>query len=162
MLTETDANLKKVEWWIRLYSYITFAAILYGIAAAHVPAIIGIPWSSCEFCNCKFVCVLVFHLYEVPLVIFNTFFAWYGLKRFSAVTIHNYNSLLTFAIVSNLSFFTFESLLLLESVKSGAPAWESIGLSSVALILVTGAGLGLYVKQKIVAYLYQQIKNTED
>ena len=158
MLSETNAGLKKVEWWIRLYSYITFAAILYGIAAAHVPAIIGVPWSSCEFCNCKFACVLVFHLYEVPLVAFNTFFAWYGLKRFSTVTIHNYNSLLTIAIVSNLAFFTFESLLLLDSVKTGAPAWESIGLSSVALILVGGAGFGLYVKQKLVSYLYQTDK----
>jgi len=155
MISETNAGLKKVEWWIRLYSYITFGAILYGVAAAHVPAIIGVPWSSCEFCNCKFVCVLVFHLYEVPFVAFNTFFAWYGLKRFSGDTVQNYNSLLTFTIVSNLVFFTFESLLLLDSVKTGAPAWESIGLSSVALILVGGAGFGLYVKQKLVSYLYQ-------
>jgi hypothetical protein len=159
MFSEINAGLKKVEWWIRLYSYITFAAILYGIAAAHVPAIIGVPWSSCEFCNCKFACVLVFHLYEVPLVAFNTFFAWYGLKRFSVVTIHNYNSLLTFAIVSNLAFFTFESLLLLDNVQKGAPLWENIGLSSVALILVGGAGFGLYVKQKLVSYLYQTNKD---
>ncbi len=155
MLIDTDSGFKKVEWWVRFYSYITFAAILYGIAAAHVPALIGIPWSSCEFCDCKLYCVLVFHLYEVPLVAFNTFFAWYGLKRFSAVTIHNYSSLLTFAVFSSLAFFTFESLLLLDSVKSNAPAWESIGLSSVAFILVAGAGLGIYIKQRIVTYLNQ-------
>jgi hypothetical protein len=154
MLSETNSGFKKIQWWIKLYSYITFAAILYGIAAAHIPALIGIPWSSCEFCNCKLDCVLVFHLYEVPLVVFNTFFAWYGLKHFSVVSIHNYNSLLTFTIVSNLAFFTFESILLLDSVKSNAPMWESIALSSVALILVGGAGFGLYVKQKLVSYLY--------
>ena len=158
MLTETNLDFNKVRWWIRFYSYITFAAILYGIAAAHIPAIIGVPWSSCEYCNCKFVCVLVFHLYEVPLVAFNTFVAWYGLKRFSVVTIHNYNSILTFNIVSNLVFFTFESILLLDSVKSNAPAWESIGLSSVALILIGGSGFGLYVKQKLVSYLHQTDK----
>ena len=159
MVLENDSVFKKVEWWVRFYSYITFAAIVYGIAAAHVPAIIGIPWSSCEYCDCKFYCVLVFHLYEVPLVTFNAFFAWYGLKRFSAQTIHNYNSLLIFSIVSSLAFFTFESLLLVDSVKSGAPLWESIGLCSVALILVSGAGLGLLVKQKIVSYLYQTNKS---
>ena len=158
MLTETNSGFDKVRWWIKLYSYITFAAILYGIAAAHIPAIIGVPWSSCEFCDCEWACVLVFHLYEVPLVAFNTFVAWYGLKRFSVVTVHNYNSLLTFNIVSNLAFFTFESLLLLESVKSNAPTWESIGLASVASILVGGAGFGLYVKQKLVSYLYQTDK----
>ncbi len=158
MGSETNEVFKKVEWWVKLYSYITFAAILYGVAAAHIPAIIGFPWSSCESCNCKLTCVLVFHLYEVPIVVFNTFFAWYGLKRFSLRTSHSYNSLLTFAIVSNLAFFTFESLLLLETVKSNAPAWESITLSSVALILISGAGFGLYVKQKLVTYLFQTNK----
>ena len=113
MVVENNFVLKKVEWWVSFYSYITFAAILYGIGAAHVPAIIGIPWSSCEFCNCKLYCNLVFHLYEVPLVAFNGFFAWYGLKRFSIQTIHNYDSLLIFSIVSSAAFFTFESLLLL-------------------------------------------------
>lgn len=151
---EANSGFTKIRWWIRFYSYITFAAILYGVAAAHIPALVGIPWSSCEFCNCKLVCVLVFHLYEVPLVAFNTFFAWYGIKRFSVTTIQNYNSLLTFAIVSNLTFFTFESLLLLNNVQKSAPVWENIALSSVALILVSGAGLGLYVKQKLVSYLY--------
>ena len=159
MVVESDSGFKKVEWWVRFYSYFTFAAIVYGIAAAHIPAIIGIPWSSCESCNCKLYCVLVFHLYEVPLVAFNTFFAWYGLKRFSSRTTHNYNSLLTFSIVSSVAFFTFESLLLVDSVKSGAPLWESIGLCSVALILISGAGLGLYVKQKLVSYLYQTNKS---
>ena len=158
MATEADSGFKKIQWWIKFYSYITFAAILYGIAAAHIPAIIGDPWSSCESCGCKFVCVLVFHLYEVPLVTFNIFFAWYGLKRFSVITIHNYNSLLTFAIVSNLAFFTFESILLLENVKSNAPAWESIALSSVALILVGGSGFGIFVKQKLISFIYQADK----
>lgn len=158
MLTETNSDFKKVRGWIRIYSYITFAAIFYGVAAAHIPALIGVPWSSCETCNCKFICVLVFHLYEVPLVAFNTFVAWYGLKRFSVITVHNYNSLLIFNIVSNLVFFTFESILLLDSVKRNSPMWESIGLSTVALILVGGAGFGLYVKQKLVSYLHQTDK----
>jgi hypothetical protein len=156
--TEANSGFTKIRWWVRFYSYITFAAILYGIAAAHIPAIIGVPWSSCEFCDCKWTCVLVFHLYEVPLVAFNTFVAWYGLKRFSMGTIHNFNSLLTVNIVSNLVFFTFESILLLDSVKSSAPMWENIGLSSVALILIGGAGFGLYVKQKLISYLHQTDK----
>lgn len=156
--TEASSGFKKIQWWIRFYSYITFAAILSGIAAAHIPAIIGDSWSSCENCDCNLACVLVFHFFEVPLVAFNIFFAWYGLKRFSVVTIHNYNSLLTFAIVSNLAFFTFESILLLENVKSNAPAWESIALSSVALILVGGSGFGLYVKQKLISFIYHSDK----
>jgi hypothetical protein len=41
-------------------------------------------------------------------------------------------------------------------VKSGAPTWEGIGLSTVAVILISGAGLGIYVKQKLVSFLYQK------
>ena len=156
--TEANSDFNKIRWWIRFYSYIAFAAILYGIAAAHIPAIIGDSWSSCESCDCSLACVLVFHLYEVPLVAFNIFFAWYGLKRFSVITVHNYNSLLTFAIVSNLAFFTFESILLLENVKSNAPAWESIALSSVALILIGGSGFGIFVKQKLISFIYHADK----
>ena len=156
--SDTNSGFNKIQWWIKFYSYITFAAILYGIVAAHLPPIIGHPWSSCKSCDCNLVCVLVFHLYEVPLLLYNIFFAWYGLKRFSLITIHNYNSLLTFAIVSNLAFFTFESLLLLENVKSAAPAWESIALSSVALILVGGSGLGIFIKQKLISFIYRADK----
>ncbi len=158
MSLESNQDFDKVKWWVRFYSYITFAAIVYGIIAAHLPAIIGHPWSSCEYCNCKLACVLVFHLYETPLVLYSTFFAWYGLKRFSLQSIHNYSSLLIFAIVSSLAFFTFESILLLESVRNNSPAWESYGLTSVALILVGGAGLGIYVKQKLISFLYKSNK----
>jgi hypothetical protein len=158
MVLETNSLLKSVEWWIKFYSYITFAVILYGIAAAHIPALIGTPWSSCESCDCKFDCVLIFHLYEVPLVTYNAFFAWYGLKRYSLITINNYSSLLSFSILSSTAFFTFESLLLLNNVQKGAPAWENYALTSVAGILVSGAGLGVYVKQKLVSYLNQENK----
>lgn len=156
MALETNSLFKSLEWWIKFYSYITFAAIIYGIAAAHVPALIGVPWSSCEYCNCKFDCVLVFHLYEVPPVTYNAFFAWYGLKKFSLISINNYSSLLSFSILSSTAFFTFESLLLLNNVQKGAPAWENYALTSVAVILVSGAGLGIYVKQKLVSYLNQE------
>jgi hypothetical protein len=48
--------------------------------------------------------------------------------------------------------------LLLDTVKSNAPMWESIALSSVALILIGGSGFGLYVNQKLVSYLYHTDK----
>jgi D-arabinono-1,4-lactone oxidase len=93
--------------------------------------------------------VLVFHLYEVPLVSFNGFFAWYGLKRFSVETARRYMSLLNFVVIVNLAFFTFETGLLLDGIRRKAPLWETLALSSVALILVTGSGLGIYVKQRM-------------
>lgn len=155
MTTENNLSWEKVVWWVRLYSYITIGALIYGIAAAHIPFLIGVPWTSCEVCGSKLACVLVFHFYEVPLVSFNAFFAWYGLKRFTPGTSHNYSSLLTFAVVSNIAFFTFEIGLLLDGLRREAPLWEAIALSSIALILISGAGLGVYVKQKLITYKYK-------
>ena len=155
MTTENYLTLEKVVWWVRLYSYITIGALIYGIAAAHIPFLIGVPWTSCEVCGSKLACVLVFHFYEVPLVSFNAFFAWYGLKRFTPGTSHNYSSLLTFAVVSNIAFFTFEIGLLLDGLRREAPLWEAIALSYIALILISGAGLGVYVKQKLITYQYK-------
>ena len=100
-------------------------------------------------------CVLVSHFDEVSLVSFNAFFAWYGLKRFSQGTAQSYSSLLTFAVVANIAFFTFEIGLLLNGLRSGALLWEAIALNSIALILISGAGLGVHVKQKLVTYQYQ-------
>jgi len=162
MTTEKKISLEKVEWWVRIYSYITIGALIYGVAAAHIPFFIGIPWSSCEVCGSNLACVLVFHFYEVPLVSFNAFFAWYGLKRFSPGTSYNYSSLLTFAVVANVVFFTFEIGLLLDGLRREAPLWETIALSSIALILISGAGLGVYVKQKLITYQYQLSQSQGD
>ncbi len=150
MATELEAIRRNLAWWVRCYSYITVGAVLYGVAAAHVPFIIGVPWSTCETGGSKLACVLVFHLYEVPLVGFNAFFAWYGLKRFSPQTARSYASLLSFAVLANLAFFTFETGLLLDGLRREAPLWETLTLFSVALILISGAGLGVYIKQKTV------------
>ncbi len=152
MTNNLPASWLKIKWWVTFYSYITFFAVFYGIAAAHVPFIIGHPWTSCEINGCGLCCVLVFHMYEVPLVLFNAYIAWYGLKKFSKVTITNFMSLINFAVAANFAFFTFETILLQDSIKREAPCWESIALTSVALILCGGSFLGIYVKQKLIEY----------
>ena len=142
-----------IKWWVRFYSRLTFGAVLYGIAAAHVPFIIGHPWSTCKAGGPDCACVLVFHLFEVPLVSFNAFIAWYGLKRFSRERLRSFTSLLGFAFTVNLLFVAFEICLMLDGFRRQAPEWESWALLSVALILVFGSGLSLYLKQKIVGWL---------
>ena len=152
---ETTKEWEKIEHWVKLYSWITFGAVIYGILAAHVPFIIGHPWTTCEVCGSKLGCVLVFHLYEVPLVSFNAFIVWYGLKRFSRKTIHNYMSLLTFSVVVNIAFFTFECGLLLDGIRREQALWETLALTSVAMILIGGAGLAIYVKQLMVSFVFK-------
>lgn len=94
--------------------------------------------------------MLTFHLYEVPLVCFNAFVAWYGLKRLSRATAPNFASLVSFAVMGNVAFFTFEIVLLKESLCRDAPCWELLALTSIATILVVGAGLGVFIKQLLV------------
>jgi D-arabinono-1,4-lactone oxidase len=144
----------KAAWWVRLYSIITIVAVSYGIIVAHLPFLIGHPWSSCETCPSTLKCALVFHLFEIPMVGYHAFFAWYGLKRYRRGTVNQYLRLLTTAISVSLVFFLFEIVLLLENVKSTEHGWEYYALSSVALILVGGAGLGVAVGQKILTALY--------
>ena len=155
MTTENDLSLEKVEWWVRLYSWITVGGIIYGIAAAHVPPIIGTPWSLCEAGGSKLGCVLAVHLYEMPLALFNAFVAWYGLKKFAMSRVHNYMSLLTFTVVANIAFFTFESQLIIDILRREAPMWEALAVGSVALTLVGGAGFAIFIKQKLITFLNQ-------
>jgi len=151
MTIDDPSAWNSVERLVRMYAYITIAAVVYGILAAHVPFIIGHPWSSCEDCTSTLACVLVYHLYEVPLVLFDAYVAWYALKRFSRGTLPLFVSLVLFAVVVNLAFFTFETMLILDGLHRGAAEWETLLISSVALILVGGSAFGIYVHQKLTA-----------
>ena len=156
MAQPSDTGWQKIEWWVRFYAWITVAAVIYGIAAAHVPFIIGHPWSSCKVSGSDCGCVWVFHFYEVPLVLFNAFVAWYGLKRFSRKRLQSFSSLVSFAVMTNIAFFTFEIGLLLDGLRREQQLWETLALVSVALVLISGAGLGIYLKQMIVGWLEEQ------
>src|SRR5258705_10455399 len=102
---------------VRIYSFITFAGILYGIAWAHIPALLGTPWDSCDSCSSRLWCILTFHIYEVPIVIYGLYLGWYGLKRFSQETVRTYRSLLLFSVSINSAFATFGILSLQSALQ---------------------------------------------
>jgi D-arabinono-1,4-lactone oxidase len=136
--------------WVKIYSYITIGAALYGIAWAHVPFIIGKPWTTCDGGGSVLGCVLTFHLFEVPAVLFNLFVACYGLKRFSPETARAYCSLLTFAATFNFVFFAFEVNTLFGSLQRLAPRRETLALTSIAMILLGGTALGVLVVHRLI------------
>lgn len=149
MTGEASVSFERAAWWVRLFSYISAFAVLIGIGAAHIPWVIGNPWSTCSVGGSHLGCVLAFHLYEVPLVAVNLLIIWYGLRRFSRETLTRYAALLTMTVAANLAFFTLETGLLFDSIRRDAPMWESIGLSLVGLLLVSGAALGGYIRMKL-------------
>ena len=156
MENELNPKWLKAAAWIKIYSWITVAAVIYGIAAAHVPFLIGHPWTSCDGSSSECWCVITFHIFEVPLVLYNLYVAWYGLKRYSREKAQPYMSLLSFAVSTNLVFFTFEIVLLYINLHSDAAEWENVLLTSVAVILCVGSFLGMYVKQLLVDAYYQK------
>ncbi|CAN5401844.1 hypothetical protein BH10BAC6_BH10BAC6_07660 [soil metagenome] len=150
-MTQNVASREKLHRLVRMYSWVTVVAVVYGLGAAHVPFLINIPWSSCTVCGSTLGCVLVFHLFEVPIVSFHAFLAWYGLKRYTAATLPVYNAMISVAIAANLAFSVFEIGLLLDGLRRENPFWETVLLVSVTLTLMGGAALATYVKVRIAA-----------
>lgn len=145
-----EPNADEAAWdqlsrWIRIFSGILAAGVAWGIFLAHIFAIVGKPWSTCTTAGC----VVTFHLFEVPLVAYDLFFVWYGLRRFSRANERQYRVILGFANVANLTFFAFEAQLLVESFNRSAPLLESLGLVSIAVLLVTGVALGLWTQLRL-------------
>jgi len=136
-------------WWVKVYSYVTIVAALYGIGYAHIPPIMGYAWSLCTGPN-QLWCKLAIHLFEVPMALFNLYVAWYGLYRFSHDTVWRYTSLLDFAVTFNLVFFLFETNLLMEGLSRLFPLWELFAFASIAVILLAGSVFTICLKMMLV------------
>lgn len=135
---------------IKLFSWVILGGAVVGLAAAHVPWIIGEPWSTCRVSGSQLGCALLFHLYEVPLVLANLVVVWYGLRKFSESTVARFMVLVCVMVVANAAFVTFEASLLMDSLRRGAPNWENYSLALVMVILITGCIFGIYVVYKLV------------
>jgi D-arabinono-1,4-lactone oxidase len=153
VMNNTSPEWQKVHSLVKIYSWITLAAVAVGFIAAHLPFITGESWSTCADCRSPLGCILAFHLYEVPLLSYNAYLAWFGLKRFSGSTVHKYSSLVSFAVTLNIAFSTFESVFLILNLKSDAPGWEAWVLALIAAILMGGSFLGMFIKQKLVGII---------
>jgi hypothetical protein len=150
----SKAAWHEADWWLRLFAYLLIGGVVYGILAAHVPPILGHPWSACQVGAGRLGCILLVHVWEVPAVFFNGFVAWYILKRFHQGTGQATSALITFTVVVNVAFLVFEVLFAIDGLHRLAPPWETWMLSSVAVLLASGSILGIFIKQKLVAALF--------
>lgn len=116
----------------------TALAVAYGLCAAHVPWLIDHPWESCHIGKNELPCVLSFHLFEIPIVVEELFFAWYSMKRFRRDTATRWLYLATLSNAIKTGFFVFECILLQQSLRIDAPTWELWVLVSVVFVLLTG------------------------
>jgi len=151
MSTEDNAAWQKLERLARIYAYLSFGGVTLGILAAHFPYFVGLPWTSCKETTNPLTCTLVFHLYEVPIVLLLAYSGWYAFKRFTRATIEQFKTLVLLGVICNIAFFTFESALILDSLHRNAAEWESLLICGVAMILVGGAAFGIYVHQRLIS-----------
>lgn len=148
-LTSSASGLA-AERAVQLYSWLLVAALAYGIVAAHLPALIGHAWSSCnDFAN-PTGCVVTFHFLEIPIVCYLLAFAVYGLRHLSS-HLRKYASLLNVTLTALGLFLLFEVNLILDSFRRDAPTWEVAALFSVASLLLGGIVLGIHTKLKLLA-----------
>lgn len=161
MGSNLNSKWTKAARWVKIYSWITVAVVIYGIIVTHLPYLFGYPWTLCDGCRNKLWCNIIYHLYEVPLLVFNAYVAWYGLKKYEPEVVHSYMSLLSFAVMTNLVFLTFETILINTNLHNNTADWENFFSTTVAFILVAGSFLGIYVKQLLVDAAYQK-NNKED
>ena len=134
--------VSRLHGWIRLYSFLTLASVLYGVGVAHLFGVIGPGFTTSP----NTASVLVVHLFEVPIVAYVTFVAIFALRRLRPETMPTYYALLGFANVANLVFFAFEIQLLFASAVRGAPALELGALTSITVILLTAVAMGLAIQ----------------
>jgi D-arabinono-1,4-lactone oxidase len=132
----------------RLLCWLTLGVSAFGLGAAHVPFLVGQPWSTCAGEN-ELGCVLAFHLWEAPIVVYQAFFAWYGLRRLAPATLPTFRVLLGGAVLLNAVFGLFETTLLVEHTRAGGPAWEGWLLATLVLAMVSGVGLGIYTATRL-------------
>ncbi|WP_437999693.1 FAD-binding protein [Sorangium sp. So ce185] len=147
--TEAWASAERA---VTLYSWLILVAVVYGLLAAHIPFLIGHPWTTCKPYADPLGCVITFHFWEVPIVLYQIAFAVYGLRGLKAHAAR-YASLVAFTAALLAIFALFEVLLILDSFQRGAPAWEIAALFSVATMLMAGVALGLYTRLKLASAL---------
>ena len=137
------------SWWVKVYSYVTLVAAVYGVGYAHLPVILGARWSVCTSDN-FLLCVLTIHMLEAPMVLLNVVVAWFGLKKFSRANVAEYMSLLGIAVTFNMVFFAYEAGLLFTGIAHSYPFWELFAFGSIAIMLLLGTIFTILIKQMLV------------
>jgi D-arabinono-1,4-lactone oxidase len=151
--TANEAEWQSLKRWAVLYSWLSAFGFGWGVLLAHFyPVVLGRPWTTCE--DGGLGCKLAFHLFDVPMVAFNVYVIYFGLRGLFRATSRRYLLLLGFANIANLAFFTFEMTVLQGSIARQAPLSEILSLSSVGVLLLGGSVMGFFVQVKLHTLFY--------
>ncbi|NOT73612.1 MAG: FAD-binding protein [Cyclobacteriaceae bacterium] len=134
---------KAIVW----YSYSIVAFCVVGVTFVHIPPAMGYDWSSYKiFCDSWVWGSLVIHFFETPVIFFNLYVAYFGLKKLTPETRENYLSLLSSSFTTNFGFFTIECVQLFFSFPNHAAGWEKTTYVSIVVLMLGALIFLLYVK----------------
>jgi FAD/FMN-containing dehydrogenase len=145
-LSEEAVRWQKVQSWSAWYGIVTFIGVVFGIIVAHVSHL-----TTCGEHGGVW-CVLAFHLFEVPFVLFlagTSIFAIFFLHRRTLAT---FVLLVQTTTAIELVFFVFEVVYLIDSLRRAAPTAEPAIFTTMAILFLIGSTLGVLVQLFAVEY----------
>lgn len=145
--SQPSAAWASLARWVRLYSWAQVGFLVCLVVGAHAFPLAGQSWSTCRSAATGLVdarCVLVFHLYEVPLAALFAYHAYVGFTRFTRAHLPTYTCLTTFQLVLLFVFATFESSGMFGALARGAPTHELVIVLFAFVGMIGGSVLGFY------------------
>jgi hypothetical protein len=141
------------EKYLKYFGFFVIGSIVTGLILTYLPDIRGYRWSTCHSGGSIIACRIIFYIWGVPIIGFSAFYAWYYFKNYSRENAHQINLLLIMTNVVNIVYLTFQSSLLLDSIRRAAPSWETIIMSGIAVLLLIGISLGILTNYKLTRVL---------
>ena len=141
------------ETFLKYFGFFVIGSIAIGLILTYLPDLLGYHWSTCRSGGSIIACRIVFYIWSVPIIGFSVFYAWFYFKKYSRENAHQVNLLLIMTNVVNIVYLTFQSSLLLDSIRRAAPSWEIMIMSVIAILLLLGIGLGIVTNYKLTRVL---------
>jgi D-arabinono-1,4-lactone oxidase len=136
---------------VKAYGWLTLAGSLVGSVYLSHPRLFGRPRTTLN--RSKGV-AWALHFIEVPMVACISSVALYALRRFNRTTARRFSELVGLSNAVKLTFFGFESAALIGSFPRDASTGEKLTYATGALLLLTGVGVGLWVRLGVQDYFH--------
>ena len=149
-----DAHWKSAEKFLKYFAWFIIGSIAAGLIIGHLPVLMGHHWSTCRAGGSNVACLVIVHIWGVPIIGFSAFFAWYYYKRYKRKVAHQLNMLLAMTNAVNIVYLAFQTGMVLDSIRREAASWETLIMMGIAVALVLGVGLGIITNQKLTYAIY--------
>ncbi|QRO02218.1 FAD-binding protein [Archangium violaceum] len=136
---------------VKVYGWLSLTGALAGSVYLSHPRLFG--RSRSTLCRSRGA-AWALHFIEVPMMACISTVALYALRRFDRTTARRFSELVGLSNMVKLTFFGFESAALIGSFPHGAKTEEKLTYVAGAFLLLTGTGVGLWVRLGVHDYFH--------